>query len=80
MSGDTAARKSEDRRIEDIGPPNGWRDRRRTVERRLPLVEESVISDAEWHHYFVAGKKAVKDTVDNALGENKNMFSRATAA
>ena len=28
----------EDRRIEDVGPPDGWRDRRRHVERRIPTA------------------------------------------
>lgn len=37
-----------DRRKEDIGPPNGWRDRRRTVERRLPEVEEESMSPDAW--------------------------------
>ena len=39
-------RTGEDRRGEDTGPPNGWSDRRRTVERRKPDVRE--ISFAEW--------------------------------
>jgi hypothetical protein len=39
-------RKSDDRRDSEIGPPEGWRDRRRGVERRLPLVQE--ISFQEW--------------------------------
>lgn len=80
MSKDTSQRKSEDRRTEDHGPPNGWRDRRRTVERRLPSVEEAVISESEWHKYFVAGKKAVQNTVDVALGDSESAFSRAEAA
>ncbi len=41
-----------DRRIEDIGPPNGWRDRRKRVERRIPAMEEIEVSDAEWAKYF----------------------------
>lgn len=39
-------RLSEDRRAEEVGPPAGWRDRRRTVERRRPEVEE--IPFSEW--------------------------------
>jgi hypothetical protein len=39
-------RKSNDRRDSELGPPDGWRDRRRGVERRLPLVQE--ISFQEW--------------------------------
>ena len=39
-------RIASDRRLEDCGPPAGWLDRRRTVERRRPEVHE--ISFAEW--------------------------------
>jgi hypothetical protein len=42
-----------DRREEDIGPPSGWRDRRRHVERRIPQTEEVEVSDEEWVLYFV---------------------------
>ena len=35
-----------DRRNAEYGPPNGWRERRRTVERRRPEVHE--ISFSEW--------------------------------
>ena len=41
-----------DRREEDIGPPSGWRDRRRHVERRIPQTEEVEVSDEEWATYF----------------------------
>lgn len=34
-----------DRRDREIGPPGGWRERRRTVERRLPVVVEVPFSD-----------------------------------
>ena len=39
-------RSGEDRRGEDRGPPSGWSERRKTVERRRPEVLE--ISFAEW--------------------------------
>lgn len=39
-------RVGNDRRDRESGPPEGWRDRRRGVERRLPLVRE--ISFTEW--------------------------------
>lgn len=45
-------RCGEDRRTADEGPPDGWKERRRTVERRLPHVEENVISDHEWFRYM----------------------------
>ncbi len=35
-----------DRRNAEYGPPSGWRERRRTVERRRPEVHE--ISFSEW--------------------------------
>lgn len=40
------ARAGEDRRIKDKGPPNGWAERRKAVERRLPEVSEVPFS--EW--------------------------------
>jgi len=39
-------RLTDDRRGSDSGPPKGWRERRRTVERRRPEVQE--ISFSEW--------------------------------
>jgi hypothetical protein len=42
----------EDRRVEDIGPPEGWRDRRKRVERRIPETVEIEVSEAEWAAYF----------------------------
>ena len=43
-------RSGKDRREEDTGPPTGWRERRKTVERRRPEVRE--ISFAEWVIYM----------------------------
>ena len=42
----------EDRRLEDIGPPKGWQDRRKRVERRIPETIEIEVSEAEWAAYF----------------------------
>jgi len=44
-----------DRREEDIGPPAGWRDRRRHVERRIPETQEIEVSEDEWATYFGNG-------------------------
>jgi hypothetical protein len=41
-------RKSHDRRQVELGPPQGWRDRRVGVERRLPVVGEDAMSEIEW--------------------------------
>jgi hypothetical protein len=45
-TGTKQRRSGEDRRSEDCGPPSGWRERRRNVERRRPEVRE--ISFSEW--------------------------------
>jgi hypothetical protein len=41
-------RSSADRRKSDVGPPSGWRERRRSVERRLPELVEDAVSHGEW--------------------------------
>lgn len=41
---------------DDQGPPAGWRDRRRHAERRIPQIEEQVLSDEEWTLYFCPPK------------------------
>jgi hypothetical protein len=47
-------RNGRDRRERDMGPPKGWADRRRAVERRLPVVEHDVMSYGEWTVFFNA--------------------------
>ena len=39
-------RMGDDRRAREFGPPDGWRERRKSVERRLVRVEE--IPFSEW--------------------------------
>ncbi len=46
MKGYRKKRSGDDRRNEEKGPPSGWSERRRTVERRKPEVQE--ISLSEW--------------------------------
>jgi len=53
-------RASQDRRAAEAGPPDGWRERRKTVERRRPEVTE--IPFSEWLS-CLAGKTA-KETLD----------------
>ena len=43
-------RSSLDRRTQEIGPPDGWRERRKTVERRR--LEVSEITFSEWLSYL----------------------------
>ena len=45
-------RQVSDRRQDELGPPRGWRERRRTVERRLPEVDEDSISPGAWDYQF----------------------------
>jgi hypothetical protein len=39
-------RTGQDRRSKELGPPDGWRERRKAVERRIPEVRE--IPFSEW--------------------------------
>lgn len=40
--------ESMDRRCTESNPPNGCFERRKRAERRLPIVEEGVVSEKEW--------------------------------
>lgn len=51
-------RVNSDRRHADYGPPGVWKERRRTAERRLPEIQESEISEAEWLLHFGAIESA----------------------
>jgi hypothetical protein len=46
MSAKSEKRMGQDRRSKDCGPPDGWRERRKAVERRIPEVRE--IPFSEW--------------------------------
>jgi len=45
MSGHHKPRTGKDRRKKDIGPPAGWKERRRNPERRMPEVEEISVEE-----------------------------------
>lgn len=51
-------RDTADRRQEELGPPQGWKDRRRQTERRMPEIREFVVSESEWLSYFGAARSA----------------------
>lgn len=57
MNGKVKPRANEDRRVDDLGPPDGWRDRRKRVERRIPTAEEVEVSAEDWETYFVKPDK-----------------------
>jgi hypothetical protein len=50
-----------DRREEELGPPHGWKERRRRTERRIPCIVEHDISADEWEHYFGGPKRPEHD-------------------
>ena len=50
----TERRNRDDRRLSESGPPLGWRERRRTVERRLPAVKDDELSLNDWFEHAVA--------------------------
>lgn len=52
MSNKFERREADDRRQEEFGPPQGWRDRRRRTERRIPEIDEFEVSELEWQVYF----------------------------
>lgn len=64
MSSNHNRRLIGDRRSAELGPPHGWRDRRRRTERRIPAIEETEISEDEWLLYF--GNKPIKPAPDGA--------------
>ena len=53
--------RQPDRRQDELGPPPGWAERRRRVERRLPTTEETEVSDADWALFFGAKGAAQPD-------------------
>ena len=60
MNKEIKERATADRRDDDLGPPDGWKNRRSHTERRIPSVEEQTMTEAEWLDYFgpPAAKKA----------------------
>lgn len=52
MSNRFERRDCADRRQDEIGPPSGWKDRRRRTERRIPALDECEVSESEWLAYF----------------------------
>jgi hypothetical protein len=53
-------RAGNERRTEEAGPPAGWSDRRRSVERRLPEVGEA--SFAEWLTQFRGRQRSTENS------------------
>ena len=59
MHGNDEKRSGHDRRDRELGPPEGWRDRRKAVERRAPEVRE--IPFSEWLAHMPARELLEQD-------------------
>jgi len=63
-------RKVSDRRVDDVGPPMGWKERRRSVERRMPTVNEDEFTRSDWFGQmaaFVDEKAAQEEEIRKAF-------------
>jgi len=61
MSVKCEKRLGQDRRDRDVGPPDGWRERRKSVERRIPEVRE--IPFSQWLAHLPAKALAEQQTI-----------------
>ena len=77
MKGKEKRGANDDRRIDDVGPPDGWRDRRRHVERRIPKTEEVEVSDEEWAAYFDNPAKKATAQEEHEQSVAADVFDRA---
>ena len=68
-------RNRGERRVLDVGPPNGWLERRKRVERRLSAAEEAQLTPEEFVKYFGATAKISTNT-DNQLDQAAEVFDR----
>lgn len=72
---DNERRKQTDRRHRDAGPPKGWKDRRRSSERRLPLAVENDLSADDFERYFGKATPSVGSNA-KAIEEAAEVFGR----
>lgn len=76
MSANEERRVRADRRVRDIGPPDGWVERRKQAERRLTTAEEAELSPEEFVRYFGAVAKIATNS-DNQLDLAAEVLDRA---
>lgn len=67
-------RHGPDRRIDDVGPPKGWQDRRAKAERRLPVVQEDELTEKEWFRLMVRYEHSRKEKLNAAPVIPDQMF------
>lgn len=72
----TDRRAVHERRDQDLGPPSGWRDRRRSVERRMPEIREISMPAEE----FIAILRATREALRRAANEELTTRSATSAA
>lgn len=70
-------RAQGDRRQRDIGPPEGWGERRRRTERRLPAAEDTEMSADEFARLFGAAIAKAATPDDHLLEQAADVLSRA---
>jgi len=71
MSRNNERRAASDRRQDEIGPPSGWKERRRRTERRMPEIDEHEVTESEWLTYF---GRAAKDRIPSG---SQHAYERA---
>lgn len=77
MSNNFERRDCADRRQDEVGPPSGWKDRRRRTERRIPELDEYEVSETEWLAYFGGtGKPALAASGVAAIDLPTEVFDR----
>lgn len=75
MGASNDRRTRVDRREIDVGPPVGWSDRRKSVERRLPAAEEAEISAEDFTKYF-GSDQPLSASSDHLLDHASEVFDR----
>lgn len=74
MSRTKTRRKEADRRMDDLGPPSGWKERRRSPERRLPVVREDEVTEEEFFRMFLLVRQAFQKAL---LEQDNEAFAAA---
>jgi hypothetical protein len=62
--------------VRDIGPPDGWVERRKQAERRLTAAEEAELTPEEFVRYFGAMARIATNS-DNQLDLAAEVLDRA---
>jgi hypothetical protein len=67
MSSSANRRARTERRDQDLGPPSGWKDRRRSVERRMPEIREIAMPVAEFIAILRSTQEALRRSANHDL-------------